>query len=843
MQNSDNVIQLAKERALFGFAALLQQSLFDAEARIDQLFGETRSGTEQYALVAGRQFLQTAGAAFVKRVEAEYRGLLDRAMETMYKEWRVSISQISTANLTLVDDDTVKTQIEVDRLVLRLRDADDANLRKLNLIVAQMHGKYDVNERENPFRPYLMARSVHNILRQMLPEEEVNQKVFALLSDALSARLTDFYAALREVFESNGMHAQLMAQRNRHARSRRDFDGESAEHAYAAEVNARVMPGLQRMRESMGGPSHAPQGGAANPAAAGQGSWQGGGQGAGQPRVAPGSQQGWEQVPDIGAIDGGIQGAHHHGTQQGAGSGAQHGTGQGAMPGSRQDGPGSAPAGHGFQDFVEGFFKPPTEVKGWPVIHQDMQALGLQPMDGQEAERPGSPELLTRLDQYQHRAARGQGIDEQSASQQNQLFALGEQLRAEQVSQLERAAIDVVGMLFELILSDKHMPIELRNQIGRLQIPFLKAALMTPDMLRQTEHPARQLVNRMGTAAAGLDPGTAAGKGVEQEITRIVDRVLNEFRDDISIFSDCLVDLERYLVEELPQVDAKVSSSARVLEEVDQSDAPVLPPLVMPDWLINFRIDKRVVEFIVRTWLRVVEIETMQREEDDDHMGVYRELLPDLVWSAQEKRSNEERTALMEMLPRLVRSLKSGMSLLQLPENEAREALDQLVPVHTQLLRPNLAVGKFDQFSLSEMRKHFSLLTIGLETEPPRTADTEKFEAELAKQHVEVELDLEREESPSYESDADWLTHMKIGTCVERWSDSGYQLARLSWISKRKTLYMFMLEEKTLPVVYSAVSLIKALREGSVCMLESAPIFERAVETLLSGARSLEEGS
>ena len=812
MQSSDNVLQLAKERALFGFAALVQQSLFDVEARIDQLYGETRIGTEQYALAAGRQFIQTSGKAFVKRVEAEYHGLLDRGMETMYKKWRVSIDQISTANLTLVDDDTVNAQIEVDRLVLRLREADDENLRKVNLIIAQMHGEYDTNERENPFRPYLMARSLHNVLGLMLAEVEVNQKVYALLSDALAARLTDFYATLRQVFESNGMHAQLMAQKNRHARSRRDFDNEGVDQAYAAEVNARVMPGLQRMFESMSTLPHGTAGGAASggQAPSGQGAAQAAGSGAGQGAAAGGTGQGANQP-----------------------------TGQGAI--APAAGTAGAPSAQGFQHFVEGFFKPSTDVQGWPAIHQDIQALSLQPLETQQTVRPGSPELLTRLNQYQNQAAHAPAAGGQGADAPNQLVALGEKLQAEQVTQLERAAIDVVGMLFELILSDKHMPTELRNQIGRLQIPFLKAALMTPDMLRQTEHPARQLVNRMGTAAVGLDPGTPAGKGVEQEITRIVDRVLNEFRDDISIFSDCLIDLERFLVEDLPQADAKAASSARVLEEVDQKDAPALPPLVVPDWLAHFHIDKRVVEFIVRTWLPILEIETMQREEDDDHMGVYRELLPDLVWSAQEKRSSEERTALMEMLPRLVRSLKSGMGLLQLPEQEARQALDQLVPVHTQLLRPNAAIGKHDQFSLAEMRKHFSLLTIGVETKPPRTADTEKFEAELAKHHIEVELDLEREETPSFDSDADWLTHMKIGTCVERWSDNGYQLARLTWISKRKTLYMFMLEEKTLPVVYSAVSLIKALREGSICLLESTPIFERAVETLLSGARSLEE--
>ena len=177
MENSDNVLQLAKERALFGFTAIVQQGLFDVEVRIEQLMPEARTGTENYELVASRQFVQNSGKAFVKKVEADYRGLLDRAMETMYKEWRVSIDKISMNNLTLVDDDTVQTLIEVDRLVLRIRDADDINLRKLNLIVAQVNGKHDAAERENPFRPYLMARSLHNVLRVMVPEEEVNKKL------------------------------------------------------------------------------------------------------------------------------------------------------------------------------------------------------------------------------------------------------------------------------------------------------------------------------------------------------------------------------------------------------------------------------------------------------------------------------------------------------------------------------------------------------------------------------------------------------------------------------------------------------------------------------------------
>lgn len=806
MQNSDNVLQLAKERALFGFAAILQQSLSDVDARAAQLLPETRTGTEQYELVGSRQFIQNSGKVFVKRVDEEYRALLDRAMETMYKDWRVSIGKISMDNLTLVEDEVVQTLIVVDRLVLRIRDADDVNLNKLNLIIAQMHGKYDAVERENPFRPYLMARSLHNALRALVTEEEVNQRLYALLSDVLAARLADFYATLCQVFESNGMHGQLMAQRNRHARSKQEVESEAEAASYAAELNSRIMPGLQRVFESVN---------------ANQVPHMDGTPGAGFAE-AP-------MLPDGSFGQGGAAG------QGGGGFGQQ----------------GGASAAQNFQRAVEGFFRPLPDSQGWPALGQEGQASGPQGVPGGQAQAPapGSQQLLQRLDQIQRGAAQGMGATgvtgaaeaggmEEFSPDRNQLFALGEQLRAQEISQLERVAVDVVGMLFELILADKSISPELRHQIGRLQIPFLKAALMTPDMLRQTEHPARQLVNRMGSAAVALDPATPAGKSVEGEIKRVVDKVLAEFTDDISVFSDCLLELERFLIEDLPKVDAKVSSSAELLEEVEQSEAP--PPLVVPPWLVDFRIDRRVVEFIVRVWLPVLEVEHLQHVDEENHIGVYRELLPDLIWSAQEKRSNQERSALMTMLPRLVRSLKAGMALVMMPEAEAREALDQLVPVHTQLLRPSAAVGNYAQFSLEEMRHHFSLLTIGVETHAPRAVETEKFEAELAKRHLDIELDLEREETPTFESDADWLTHMQVGTCVERWTDEGYKLARLNWISKRKTLYMFMLEEKTLPVVYSASSLIKALREGSICLLESAPVFERAVETLLSGARALE---
>ena len=832
MQITNSVIQLAKERAQFGFAALAQQMLQDAEERIVQLQVEVRSGSEQYALMAGRQFIQSSGKIFVKRVDALYREMLDRAMRTMYTDLRVSIQQISAANLTLIDDETVNHQIEIDRLVLRLRDADDENLRRLNILIGQLHNDHDAKERENPFRPYLMAHTLHQTLHELVADEDTKKRLFSLLSESLAKRLADFYASIREVFEKNGLHAELMAQKPRQARKQRDLDGNTVLPG-GVDFDARVLPGLQRMLDMMsqmqlpGAP--ASPGNSAAPASA-------------MPLIPQIPQN--PAFPSIHAISAGPVGS--------AGSVASGAIAYGSAV------PGNQATSQEFQNFVQGIFKlaealPVLSAPGSQPISGELGQSGQAGQSGQSVAAPvestlqaGSEALVARLNQYQQQAALGHSVDDQIAPEQNQLFALGEQLGPDQVTKLERVAIDVVAMLFELILNDEQIPEALRGQIGRLQIPFLKAAMLTPDMLQQTRHPARQLVNRLGSAAVALDLSSPVGQSVEKEITRIVTRILEEFDDDISIFTDSLFELERFLTDNLRHTNTETELGVEALEDVEHKAVQETKKkklkktkVIPPDWLADFTTDPRVVEFIVNIWMRVIEQDVL---ESDGNPGsrVYRKLLPDLVWSVQDKQSAAERVALVNLLPALANRLKEGMSLLNLTEKESREALDQLVRVHTQVLRSSSDGGDQSLFNLEEMRAHFSRLSIGPEQALPPPVESEEIETELAKRGVAIDLDLEREETPSFESDADWLTHMQIGTCVERWSDTGYQMARLTWVSKRQTLFMFQLEKKTAPVVYSAISLIKSLREGSIRLVEHAPVFERAVETLLIGARAVE---
>jgi uncharacterized membrane protein YgcG len=838
MQIDNSVIDLAKERAQFGFAALAQQLLQDADEKLLEQMQSSRSGGDQYAMLAARNFIQASSKTFLRRVDNQYRMLLDRAMQTMYVDLRAALSDINASTLTLIDDDTVNQQIEIDRLVMRVRDADDEHLRRLNIVIGHLHDEPEAKERENPFRPYLMARTLHQSLADLLSDEEARKRLFAALSDALVARVGGFYASIREVFETNGLRDALMAQK---PIKQRDQDGNTILPG-RFDLDAKVLPGLQRMLTML---SQQPRGGGATSASAGAAA----------------------------------QNAEQQGGSGGAGGVGSGGSGGGPQQGSRftfGGGPGggsSGPGGAGlslapqdavisvqdFQNFVRGIFNVAggSTAAGQFAAGQFADAgaqttatTGLVQPHAEPALQVASESLISRLNQYQEQAARGESVDQQLTPEQNQLFALGEQLGTDHVTQLERVAIDVVAMLFELILNDEKIPQSLRAQIGRLQIPFLKAAMLTPDMLQQTRHPARQLVNRLGSAAVALDLSSSTGQKVEAEINRIVTRILTEFDDDVSIFTDSLFELERFLTDNLRHANSETEQNVKVLEEIEQKvvqekrrKRSKRSSVEAPDWLKEFPVDPRAVEFIVKTWMRVIEQEVIVAE-NPTAPRVYRNLLPDLVWSVQDKASQEERNALVGMLPTLAKRLRDGVALLQMPEDDARNALDKLVAVHTRVLRTNMEGVEPSQYNLNQLRERFAQLSIGPELSgPPDLVESKEMQNELAKRGVDIDLDLERGSPQTFESDAEWLSRMQVGTLVERWSDTGYQPARLTWISKRQTLYMFQLDGKTAPVVYSAISLIKSLREGSVRLAEHAPVFERAVESLIIGARTVESNT
>lgn len=809
------VILLARERAQFRFSVLTAQMLQDARASLTQQIPVARSPAEQKTATLSRDFLEAQGRNFLDRLKAKYDMHLERGMQTMYRDLRPGMRNVSIDSLTLVDEQSVVRQMEVERRVLRLREADQNSLSRLNLMIAQLHNESDIRERENPFRPYLMARALHDVLIEMTATTDICTMLFDHLSGALASHLPDYFSAIREVFESNGVHARLVARPS--AMTRRDRQM-AQEHA----AQPAVMQGFPATAFQAGGFSptampttifqHTALQNSAFPAVA----------------FAQSASEGQSVIVPSPLLERLL----------------------GLLKPAQEDGPNMlepqpVDAQTALQDFIWKIFNQatPGRIPPNPRYPDGAPATPYrpEPVDKSRTQLP----LFSRLARMQRDLAsvNSQEVAHELASRLN----LQASLSNEKLGELERVAVDMVSTLFTYIGNEKAVLRSFRAPILQLQVPFMKVTLLAPRLLQQPDHPARLLVNRMVTVATGLSSNSPIGKGIRDEMQRVVDSILRNFDEDAGIFSDALEHFNRAVEKVLTEADEEAVRAIAALRLLDggvqeAQDAPTVQMAnALRERLLGVQTDPRVIDFILSTWSRVlVHVEA----RDDVDSQPYLAVVPDLLWSVQPVGA-ADRNRLMRLVLTLVQRIKSGLQLIGLSEEAIRAQLDTLVELHTGALRPVQSEQIKPVLSMTELHRHFSALNLSPlgELDAPTiqapTMPEDHLRAALNKFDVQAHVHFDRDVGTLLNTDTQWLSTFLPGAPVECWVREGYQAATLLSCDAKQLFYLFRLAGQSEPprlLIYSSIALIKALREGSVCMAETAPVFDRAIESLLDTA-------
>ena len=97
-------------------------------------------------------------------------------------------------------------------------------------------------------------------------------------------------------------------------------------------------------------------------------------------------------------------------------------------------------------------------------------------------------------------------------------------------------AIDLVGMLFDVMLDERELEGRSRELIGRLVVPFVKVAMLDRRMFVQKTHPARRLLNSLAEACEGNAGESQAERALMGKVEEIIDRLIAEFNENLAIF-------------------------------------------------------------------------------------------------------------------------------------------------------------------------------------------------------------------------------------------------------------------------------------------------------------------
>jgi hypothetical protein len=768
MHIPSRIIRLAKDHALKSFSALAEQTVVEADTQTTRAMGGAQ-GVEMANLSKVRAFLRGEARTLRSRMDRHFAGLLDRAMITMHAyQHRGSPQEIDYSTLTLIDDDVVTSQIEIERLVGRLRDAEPTELGRVNLTISIMHNDREARERENPFRPYLLARALYEGLRELMWEEAASKLLYDALGVAMASRLPGFYAGILEVFEAGGITARLTARPSAMSKA----DAERAEWKLVA------------MHMQGGAP---PAGVRVTP-------------------LSPEQQQSRARLlPKLERLSE---------LKLGADGGADGGRGGGAAGAGGGGGGGAAGPDPRRQDLLDMVWDTFHKPKGTPLpVHRpaaaersslDQSLLGLQQEVGAGAAPPAPLALRSLLD-------------------------------AADIDAEQQRIMDVVALLFEFMIGDEMIGTPMQQQLARLFLPFVRAALQQPELLYEARHPARRLLDRLGSVGAGVAPGTPCHDALHAELATIVGALLDLFDDDLQLFGDSEQALDALVSQQLGAGDAALLTCVEAIGEAEADSvrlagaAAALSAVLQP-----LQIDPRLADFILGTWARVL-----------SHPGPAAEraiaLLPQLLWSAQEKTTLEDRAAMMKMLPALVAGVREGMASIALPAGPSQAAFDRLVAVHMDVLNNRQEQARW-LISLERFHEHFAGFTISAPTaahEQEHLVGGFELEAALARRGVAAGVHAKAAARLARASDADWLSWARPGTGFELKLDGRYRSALLCAVSAAGGAFVFSVAGEAERVIFLRAPLLEALENAALRPLEPAPLFDRAVESLMTGAESL----
>lgn len=233
----------------------------------------------------------------------------------------------------------------------------------------------------------------------------------------------------------------------------------------------------------------------------------------------------------------------------------------------------------------------------------------------------------------------------------------------------EKATIEIVALMFQSILAEDRIPAGIRVWFARLQMPVLRVAISEPEFFGSLQHPARRLIDRMGSCALGFDV-TVSGGAMESEIKRIVQVIEQYPETGRRVFQLVYDEFDKFLSRFL----AEQGSTARVVsvaQQVEQKETMAIQYTIeLRDMLNDMPVREVIREFLFKIWAEVLAIAAMKNGPQHPDTITLKRAASDLVWAASAKPNRSDRARVISDLPKLLQLLRLGMSMIGLAAPE-----------------------------------------------------------------------------------------------------------------------------------------------------------------------------
>lgn len=392
--------------------------------------------------------------------------------------------------------------------------------------------------------------------------------------------------------------------------------------------------------------------------------------------------------------------------------------------------------------------------------------------------------------------------------------------RQRTLSSIDQNILDLISMLFDFILMDQRLPDALKAIIARLQIPFIKVAIIDTTFFNENLHPARRLLNTLARAAAAWsDDRDRSPESLYGHIFSIVQKVIATFETDPEVFDRLEKEFSAYLEREqrgAEITEQRTNQIVRGKEQLRQGRERVASEIAT-----RINSFKQQVPLVVRVLLeegwKDVLLLTYLRQGDNSLIWQEQLAVADkLLWSVQPKVNHEERQSLLRAIPDLLYQLREGLNGISYDQHRMMRLIEELQSCHLACLRGT---------------EYFQIPPALLNKDTPKQTHT-----------IDHAGELKGTTSPPLESsDAEQLIGLVRELAVGTWldvteSDERQLRVKLSWKSDVSDTYVFVNRKGVKVLEMTTNGVLRLLRNGHARLLRDmdTPIVDRAVEALFA---------
>jgi hypothetical protein len=354
----------------------------------------------------------------------------------------------------------------------------------------------------------------------------------------------------------------------------------------------------------------------------------------------------------------------------------------------------------------------------------------------------------------------------------------------------EKATIEVVALMFQSILAEERIPPSVRVWFARLQIPVLRVALAEPEFFSALQHPARRLIDRMGSCVMGFESNVSSA-ALESEIKRVVQVIEQYPETGRRVFQLVFDEFQKFLSTYLSE-QGSASRFVSVAQQVEQKETlSVQYTIELRKLLDEVPVRDEVRDFLFKVWVDVLAVASVKYGLRHEETAALKQVASDLLWAASAKPNRNDRARVIQQLPGLLQRLRQGMGLLGFPagmqDQHIKSVSDTLADAFMSRTEA-ISQESLDNLSerLANLEDYLPANGVG-----DLELDSESIEMITGVDAGNIEVINQGGSQPN-EAMRSWAVELQIGSWFGLDHNGKLNSVQLAWRSERGQLYLFV---------------------------------------------------